>query len=111
MGDRITTYGHLNEIAPGIAPGSQVERGQVIGYVGATGHATGPHLHYEVEQAGVNLDPMEFEAQRDQPVSPPVRGAFEKVRVAVTTQLAKLPVADRPSAVSLSSVANSLRAE
>ena len=110
-GDRVTTYGHLNEIAPGIAPGSQVERGQVIGYVGATGHATGPHLHYEVEQAGVNLDPMQFEAQRDQPVSPPVRREFEKVRVAVTTQLAKLPVTARPSAVSLSSVADTFRAE
>jgi murein DD-endopeptidase MepM/ murein hydrolase activator NlpD len=110
-GYRGTTYGHLNEIAPGIQPGAQVERGQVIGYVGATGHATGPHLHYEVEQSGVHLDPMQFEAQRDQPVPPPARRDFDKVRVAVTTQLAKLPMADRPSVVSLSSVAGALRGE
>ena len=59
-GGRATTYGHLNEIAASVQPGTQVERGQVIGYVGSTGHATGPHLHYEVEEGGVHLDPLQF---------------------------------------------------
>ncbi len=43
----LTYYGHLSAFAEGIAAGQAVEQGQVIGYVGMTGLATGPHLHYE----------------------------------------------------------------
>lgn len=43
----LTYYGHLNGFAEGLATGSKVEKGQVIGYVGVTGLTTGPHLHYE----------------------------------------------------------------
>ena len=43
----LTYYGHLNGFAEGLAMGSKVEKGQVIGYVGLTGLTTGPHLHYE----------------------------------------------------------------
>jgi murein DD-endopeptidase MepM/ murein hydrolase activator NlpD len=43
----LTYYGHLNGFAPGLASGSPVQSGQVIGYVGMTGLATGPHVHYE----------------------------------------------------------------
>ena len=43
----LTYYGHLHGFAPGLGAGSLVERGQVIGYVGMTGLATGPHVHYE----------------------------------------------------------------
>jgi len=108
-GGRATTYGHLNEIAASVQPGTQVERGQVIGYVGSTGHATGPHLHYEVEEGGVNLDPLQFNSELEVSVDPPARRAFEKVRTVVTSQLARLPISDRPSAVSLS--AASFKAE
>jgi hypothetical protein len=53
-----TRYGHLSSIAPGVAAGMPVRQGEVIGYVGATGLATGPHLHYEVRRKGVPVDPM-----------------------------------------------------
>jgi len=43
-----TAYGHMNAYAKGIHPGVRVHQGQIIGYVGSTGGATGPHLHYEV---------------------------------------------------------------
>ncbi|HEU4562592.1 MAG TPA: M23 family metallopeptidase [Longimicrobium sp.] len=53
-----TRYGHLSAIAPGVRVGTPVRQGDLIGYVGATGLATGPHLHYEVRRKGVPVDPM-----------------------------------------------------
>ena len=52
-----TAYAHLSAWAAGIRPGVRVRQGQVVGYVGATGLATGPHLHYEVIEAGRPIDP------------------------------------------------------
>ncbi len=51
-----TGYGHMSRIAVG--PGSQVQAGQVIGYVGSSGLSTGPHLHYEVYQGGRTVNPL-----------------------------------------------------
>jgi murein DD-endopeptidase MepM/ murein hydrolase activator NlpD len=54
-GDRFQTkYAHLNDYAKGIKVGSRVQQGDVIGYVGSTGSATGPHLHYEFLMDGVH---------------------------------------------------------
>lgn len=52
-----TKYAHLDAYARGISNGSRVKQGQVIGYVGMTGGATGPHLHYEFLIDGVHRDP------------------------------------------------------
>ncbi len=57
-----TGYGHLSAWAQGIAPGASVRQGQVVAYVGASGLATGPHLHYEVFEAGQRVDPREVAA-------------------------------------------------
>ena len=55
-----TVYGHLSEFAPGISAGVEVHQGQLIGFVGSTGHSTGPHLHFEVIKDGKAIDPQTF---------------------------------------------------
>src|SRR5690242_12719678 len=52
-----TRYAHLSRWAAGIAVGDLVKQGQVIGYVGASGLATAPHLHYEIDHDGAATDP------------------------------------------------------
>jgi murein DD-endopeptidase MepM/ murein hydrolase activator NlpD len=53
-----TGYGHISRYAPGIRPGVHVRQGQVVAYVGATGLATGPHLHYEIWRNGARMNPL-----------------------------------------------------
>ena len=53
-----TGYGHISRYAPGIRPGVHVRQGQVVAYVGATGLATGPHLHYEIWRNGERVNPI-----------------------------------------------------
>ncbi len=53
-----TGYGHISRYAPGIHAGSRVRQGQVVAYVGSTGSATGPHLHYEVWLKGKRVNPV-----------------------------------------------------
>lgn len=54
----VTKYAHLSRVA--VQVGDTVHRGDVIGYVGSTGYSVAPHLHYEVIQNGVKLDPRKF---------------------------------------------------
>jgi murein DD-endopeptidase MepM/ murein hydrolase activator NlpD len=56
--DVLTVYGHLSAMA--VVPGQHVMRGQVIGYVGQSGRATGPHLHYEVRVHNVPVNPHKY---------------------------------------------------
>ncbi|WP_051273553.1 M23 family metallopeptidase [Desulfotruncus alcoholivorax] len=53
-----TRYFHLSSIV--VAPGQQVDAGEVIGYVGSTGKSTGPHLHFEVRVGGRPRNPVDF---------------------------------------------------
>ncbi|WP_297323740.1 M23 family metallopeptidase [uncultured Bartonella sp.] len=54
----VTSYAHQNSFAPGIKPGARVHQGQIIGYVGSSGLATGPHCHFEVSVNNTKVDPM-----------------------------------------------------
>jgi len=72
-----TGYAHLSAFAPGIHPGMVVTRGEVVAFVGHTGLATGPHLHYEVSFNGVKLDPMQTPFG-GAPASDPHAGAYHQ---------------------------------
>ncbi len=63
-----TTYMHLSGFAKGITTGSRVSQGQVIGYVGSTGLATGPHLDFRVHKNGSPVDPLKVKAPPVEPV-------------------------------------------
>ena len=64
--DLATRYGHLSAFAVGV--GDTVERGDIIGYAGATGRATGYHVHYEVSVNGQNINPLRLLTETD-PIS------------------------------------------
>jgi murein DD-endopeptidase MepM/ murein hydrolase activator NlpD len=65
-----TAYGHMSRFAGGLHRGEKVSQGDVIGYVGATGWATGPHLHYEFRIGGQATDPMALKNLQSQPLTP-----------------------------------------
>jgi murein DD-endopeptidase MepM/ murein hydrolase activator NlpD len=64
-----TLYAHMSRYRAGLGVGSRVRQGQVIGYVGATGLATAPHLHYEFRVRGIHKNPMTVPLPRANPLS------------------------------------------
>ncbi len=71
-----TLYAHLSRFAARMRVGQRVEQGQVIGYVGATGWATGPHLHYEFQVNGQTKDPLTVALPHAQPLPDAYRRHF-----------------------------------
>src|SRR6185295_16962917 len=63
-----TCYLHLSRYAKGLKPGTKVTQGDVIGYVGMTGLATGPHLDYRVSDGGKWLDPLQLKSITPDPL-------------------------------------------
>jgi murein DD-endopeptidase MepM/ murein hydrolase activator NlpD len=72
-------YLHLASFADGIAPGTKVKQGEIIGFVGSTGRSTGPHLDYRLWKRGTAVDPYEIELPPSYPVSPQNREAFQRL--------------------------------
>lgn len=75
-GQYSTLYAHLSGFKKGLQRGSSVNQGEVVGYVGATGLATGPHLHYEFRVNGEHRDPMKFEPPKAAPIADRHRDTF-----------------------------------
>lgn len=76
----LTGYLHLSRFAPGMRPGARVSQGDVIGYVGATGLATGPHLDYRVQRDGTWIDPQSLKNVPAPPLDPVQLAEFSRWR-------------------------------
>ena len=72
----VTVYGHLSRFAKQLRRGQRVELGKVIGYVGSTGLATGPHLHYEYRIRGVHKNPQTVPLPDAEPILASERDRF-----------------------------------
>jgi murein DD-endopeptidase MepM/ murein hydrolase activator NlpD len=84
-----TYYLHLSAFGKGIRPGARVAQGQVIGRVGATGAATGPHLDYRLKKNGVFVNPLAMHARQapGEPIAAKHLTVFRATRDAVLTKL------------------------
>lgn len=85
-----TLYGHMSRFAPSLKQGMHVAQGQLIGFVGMTGVATGPHLHYEFLQNGQHKDPMQVALPKANPLPANQIVAFSKVNGQISNQLSLL---------------------
>jgi murein DD-endopeptidase MepM/ murein hydrolase activator NlpD len=88
-----TLYAHLSGFAAGVRAGTRIRQGELVGYVGATGYATGPHLHYEFKIAGAHQDPMRVALPKAEPVPANLRAQFSRVAADAQQTIARVSVA------------------
>ena len=74
-----TSYMHLSKFAPGMKAGRHVSQGEVIGYVGMTGTATGPHLDFRVWENGEPIDPLSLDSPNADPIKEEFRPALDSI--------------------------------
>ena len=77
--DTSTLYGHMSRFAK-VTRGQKVQQGELIGYVGMSGLATGPHLHYEFRIKGVHVDPLTVTLPKAEPLTGAELAAFKKAQ-------------------------------
>jgi murein DD-endopeptidase MepM/ murein hydrolase activator NlpD len=82
-----TTYMHLSKFEKGIQAGTRVRQGQVIGYVGATGLASGPHLDFRVFMNGFPVDPLKMKSEPANPVTQSNMASFQLIRDKLLNEL------------------------
>ncbi len=87
-----TAYGHLSAYGRGIQAGTRVTQGQIIGYVGATGVATGPHLHYEILIRGEQVNPKGVQLDTNRPLEGKALALFVKNKTEIDTLIARTPL-------------------
>ena len=90
-----TAYGHMSRFADGLAPGTSVKQGQVIGYVGSTGFSTGPHCHYEILVNNKFVNPMTIQVPRGLQLQGRQLAEFQKERARVDELRQMDPVTSR----------------
>lgn len=89
-GKYTTVYGHLSRFAKGLKKGKAVKQGQIIGYVGSTGLATGPHLHYEFRVHGKHQNPLTIKLPKSIRLPKSELARFKKITAPVVAQLDEL---------------------
>jgi murein DD-endopeptidase MepM/ murein hydrolase activator NlpD len=92
-----TLYAHMSKFRGNVKNGSRVRQGQVIGYVGKSGLATGPHLHYEFRVNGVHRNPLTIKLPAAEPLAKDYRAKFTQISSQLLAELdliAKTMVAD-----------------
>ena len=82
-----TLYAHLSKYRGGLKKGSRVKQGQIIGYVGSSGLATGPHLHYEFRVDGVHRDPLRVKLPGAKPLDKKYHADFNSKAKALIAQI------------------------
>jgi len=87
----VSIYGHLSEIARGLANGELVPLGEVIGRVGSSGLSTGPHLHFALEREGHYVNPLTASIGVNHQLSPRMRTLFDQFKENYLAMLSKLP--------------------
>ncbi|NJD18606.1 MAG: M23 family metallopeptidase [Gemmatimonadetes bacterium] len=87
----ITRYGHLRGFKAGVSVGTRVRQGDIIGYVGMTGLATGPHLHYEMIRSGRQIDPLSVDLPAGDPVPDQAKARWQTERTARFALLDLIP--------------------
>ncbi len=87
QGSYSTAYGHLSRFGKGLRRGASVTQGQVIGYVGATGVATGPHLHYEFRVNNVQKNPLALKLPTSYPLDSHAKAQFASKTQPLVTHL------------------------
>jgi murein DD-endopeptidase MepM/ murein hydrolase activator NlpD len=88
-----TLYAHMSKLAAGIRSGAKVNQGQIIGYIGSTGRATGPHLHYEVRIDGRAVNPTRIKAAGGRQLAGKELGRFKQLKQRVLAMMQTAPSA------------------